>query len=86
MKKSSQAASRKKRLPKSQDQRISPEAALQFLEDIRTMYKDIDEPSVAISIRIPANVLRAVKLKAKANGKKYQSLIVESLRESLRNK
>lgn len=58
---------------------ISPEEAPRFLEDIRTMASEIDEPTTAISLRIPGNILRALKLKAKADGKKYQSLIVEYL-------
>lgn len=66
--------------------KISPEEALRFLEDIRIMSTEIDEPTVAISIRVPGNILRALKFKAKADGKKYQSLIVDSLRKSLRAK
>ena len=63
---------------------VSPEEAIRFLEDIRIMTSDMDEPTVAISLRVPGNVLRALKAKAKADGKKYQSLIVEYLRKSLR--
>lgn len=63
---------------------ISPEEAVRFLEDLRLMASDIDEPTVAISLRIPGNVLRSIKLKAKADGKKYQSLMVEYLRKGLR--
>lgn len=66
--------------------KISPLEALQFLEDIRTLQSDIDEPRKAISIRVPGNILRAIKLKAKAEGKKYQSLIVEYLRQGLKKK
>lgn len=43
-------------------------------------------PTIAISLRVPANVLRAIKLKAKAEGKKYQSLMVEYLRRGPREK
>lgn len=63
---------------------ISPEEALRFLEDIRIMSTEIDEPTVAISLRVPGNILRALKLKAKAGGQKYQSLIVDAIRKSLR--
>jgi predicted DNA binding CopG/RHH family protein len=63
---------------------IPPEEALRFLEDIRTLGSDIDEPTVAISLRVPGNLLRAVRTKAKASGKKYQSLMVEYLRQGLR--
>lgn len=69
---------------KSQKGRVSPEEAVQFLEDMRTLHSEIDEPTVAISLRVPGNVLRAIKLKAKADGKKYQSLIVEYLRRGLK--
>ena len=63
---------------------ISPEDAIQFLENIRIMSSEVDEPTIAISLRIPGNILRTLKLKAKADGKKYQSLIVELLRNGIR--
>jgi|GEM_PF-1407221 len=63
---------------------ISPEEAVQFLEDIRIMASEIDEPTVAISLRVPGNILRAIKLKAKSDGKKYQSLMIEYFRQGLR--
>ncbi len=80
----------KKKLSKSKQDRvspnrlISPEDALRFLEDIRTMAGEVDEPTVAISLRVPNNILRAIKLKAKSDNKKYQSLIIEFLRKALR--
>ncbi len=58
--------------------------ALQFLEDIRVLYSSKDEPTQAISLRIPANVLRLLKTRAASEGKKYQSLIIQILRESLK--
>lgn len=63
---------------------LSPEEAIRFLEDIRLLVSDRDEPTVAISLRIPQNILRAIKLKAKADGKKYQSLMIDYLRKGLR--
>lgn len=63
---------------------ISPEEAVQFLEDIRLMASEIDEPTVAISLRVPGNILRAIRLKAKSDGKKYQSLMIEYFRQGLR--
>lgn len=65
---------------------LSPEEALQFLEDIRIMASEVDEPTVAISLRVPQNILRAIKLRAKADGKKYQSLMIEYFRKGLREK
>lgn len=66
--------------------KISPEEAVKFLEDVRLMSSSVDEPTVAISLRVPGNILRSIKLKAKADGKKYQSLIVEYLRQGLQKK
>ena len=65
---------------------ISPEEGLRFLEDMRLMISHIDEPTVAISLRVPGNILRALKTTAKADGKKYQTLIVEYLRKGLQKK
>jgi predicted DNA binding CopG/RHH family protein len=65
---------------------ITPLEAVQFLEDFRKMTADQDEPTIPISLRVPGNILRAVKLKAKADGKKYQSLIIEYIRQGLREK
>ena len=64
---------------------ISPEEAVQFLEDMRNLSSDIDEPTIAISLRVPGNILRAVKLKAKAEKKKYQSVMIEYIRQGLRS-
>lgn len=75
-----------KRSQSLNSEKISPEKALQFLEDIRIMTNEKDEPTKAISIRVPENILRAIKLRAQADGKKYQSLILEYLRQSLRTR
>jgi len=69
---------------KSRVSQITPEEALRFLEDIRLMHSGVDEPTVPISLRVPGNILRSIKLKAKADGKKYQSLMVEYLRRGVR--
>lgn len=63
--------------------RLTPEEAVSFLDSFRQMLADRDEATQAISIRIPGNILRAIRLKAKAENKKYQSLIVEYLRLGL---
>ena len=64
---------------------IGPEEALRFLEDMRQLQSDRDEPTIAISLRVPANLLRAVKTTAKSKGQKYQSLIIQLIREGLKN-
>ncbi len=69
-----------------QKNKIKPEDAVQFLEDIRTMASEKDERTVAISLRVPGNILRAIKFKAKAEKTKYQSLMIEYLRNGLRQR
>lgn len=62
---------------------LSPEDALVYIDSMQKMLMSIDEPTQAISLRVPANILRGIKLKAKARGLKYQSLIVQALRHEL---
>ncbi len=62
----------------------TPEDAVEFIEGMRLMMSDKDEPTVAISLRVPENILRAIKIQAKIEGKKYQSLMVEYCRQGLR--
>lgn len=65
---------------------LTPEQALQFLEDFRKMRSGVDEVSQPISIRIPQNILRAFKTLAKTRGSPYQSLMLQALREYLNQK
>ncbi len=62
----------------------SPIKALEFLESMRTLSQDIDQPTVMISIRIPSNILKAIKAKANIENKKYQPMIIEMLRSNLK--
>lgn len=75
-----------KKVPAAKSVKVAPEDAIRFLDDMRKMSVNIDEPTVAISLRVPGNILRSLKLKAKADGKKYQSLIVEYLRKGLQER
>ena len=61
------------------------EKGLIFIESFQRMLENKDEKTVAISLRIPANVLRAIKFRAEQNNQKYQSLIVEYLRRGLKS-
>ncbi len=78
------AKTKNKRSKTKDEQVITPEAALQFLEDMRVMASEVDEPTVSISLRVPQNILRSIKFKAKHDGKKYQSLIIEYIRRGLK--
>jgi predicted DNA binding CopG/RHH family protein len=63
---------------------ISPWQALQFMEDMRVLYSAKDEPTRAISLRVPENLLWLLKTRAAIEGKKYQSLMIEILRKGLK--
>ncbi len=69
-----------KKLPTSE---ISPLQAVQFLEDMRKLSADTNEATVPISLRVPGHLLRALKTRAKIDGKRYQSLIITFIRMGL---
>ena len=71
-------------MKKNQKNNPTPEEAIQFLESIRRLAEDKDEPTVMISLRIPGNILRALKSRAKVENKKYQSLLIEIVRKTLK--
>ncbi len=66
--------------------KITPEQALRYLEDMRLLSEQKDLPTSPISLRIPQNLLSLLKSKAKIENKKYQSLIVEYIRLGLQAK
>jgi hypothetical protein len=61
--------------------KLTVDQTLRFLEDARTLYHGPDEPTQAISLRVPKNVLRAFKTKAGLEDRKYQSVIVALMRK-----
>jgi len=63
---------------------INPEQAIEFLESMRTLHEDKDEKTELISIRIPQNLLKALKLKSSVENRKYQSIIVNYIRLGLK--
>lgn len=62
---------------------LTPEEVVDFLESFRKMVGQQDEATQLISLRVPANIIRAFKLRAKADGKKYQSMIIQAMRDYL---
>ncbi len=60
------------------------EKGLLFIDSFQKMLFDKDEKTVAISVRIPANVLRALKYRAEQKKQKYQSLLIDYLRFGLK--
>jgi len=64
-------------------QKLSAESILQFQDDFQKMNQGLDEPAKMISIRIPANILRSLKLMAQTQNRGYQSLMIELVRSGL---
>jgi predicted DNA binding CopG/RHH family protein len=67
------------------NQTISPEEALLFIDSFQKMIADKDAPTKLISLRVPENLLNALKIKAKTENRKYQSMIIEMIRLNLKS-
>ena len=63
-----------------QCKKLTSEEICQFLSDHQELMAGVEEKTVLISIRIPKNILEMVKQKSQLSRKKYQSQIVELLR------
>jgi predicted DNA binding CopG/RHH family protein len=74
---------KKTKSKKQPNAEISPLQTVKFLEDMRKLSANTNEATVPISLRVPANLLRALKTRAKIDGKAYQSLIISLIRTGL---
>lgn len=61
------------------------EDGLLFIDSFQKMLADQDEATVAISLRIPKNLLRLLKFRASSTKIKYQTLLIEYLRRGLKS-
>ena len=62
--------------------KMTPEQIVQFLEDFRTMYFEAKpKKSKLISIKVPENLLRSFKVKAKLNDIPYQTQIKRLMKD-----
>ena len=66
--------------------KLTPEEALQFLENFRLMMGQKDLPKKAISIRIPENIINMYKAEAAQLGRPYQHIMIDALRSHFSNK
>lgn len=62
---------------------VSAEEAIEFIYAMQALSVEQDGPTQMISLRVPQNVLRALKIKAKSQGKKYQSFLLELVKKGL---
>lgn len=60
---------------------LTPEQVLQFMSDFSETVHGIDKKTKLISLRVPENILNSFKVKAKLDNRKYQSLIVQLMRD-----
>jgi predicted DNA binding CopG/RHH family protein len=60
---------------------LSHDQIVQFLDDFGKIVSGRDKKTKLISVRVPENILDAFKLKAQYQQKKYQSVIVQLMRE-----
>lgn len=68
-------------MKKIKNKRIKPEEAIAFLDSFQKTLAGLDKKTQPISIRIPANLLEQLKFKAAHENRKYQSMIVEAIRD-----
>lgn len=59
------------------------ESAVEYLESFRQMLGGRDEASIAISIRVPQNILKSYKARAAVENRPYQSMMIQALRRYL---
>lgn len=60
---------------------LTVDEAMRFLDDVQRLHAQVDEPTRPISLRVPENVLRSFKARARLDGKKYQTVVVALMRE-----
>lgn len=66
--------------------RVTPDQALEFLENFRKMQAGIEDGKTLVSIRVPNNILNAFRLLAKSEDRPYQRMMIQALREYLSKK
>ncbi len=60
---------------------ITPSQAAEFVENYQKMIHSVEVKRKPISIRVPENILKNFKLKARSNGLAYQTQIIELMRK-----
>ncbi len=65
---------------------LTPEQSIRFLEDFSKTVFQRDLKTKLISLRVPENILNTFKTKSKLSNQKYQSVIVQLMREWVKRK
>ncbi len=69
-----------KQIHKKMD-KLSAEQVVRFLEDFGQTVTGKDKKTKLISVRVPENILNSFKQKCAGNHQKYQTIIVQLMRE-----
>jgi hypothetical protein len=64
-----------------QRDRLTPEQTLVFLDNFAKTVHGVDQPTKLISLRVPQNILDVFKIIARDRNQKYQSVIVQLMRQ-----
>jgi len=78
MKKTLQVASRSRR---KLDQKITPEQALEFLNEFQLLMQGQEGPTRLISLRVPERLLEVFRAKCDRSSRRYQTQILALMRE-----
>jgi predicted DNA binding CopG/RHH family protein len=65
--------------------KLTPTETVRFLEDFSNMIHGQDQKTKLISLRVPENILNVFKTRAKSEEKKYQTVIIQLMREWANN-
>ena len=68
------------------DRKVTPEQALQFLEEFQLLMQGDEGSTKLISIRVPGRLLKVFRSKCDKQGRRYQSQILELMRQWARSR
>lgn len=64
---------------------MTPNQVMEFLDSFQQVVSGQDQKTKLISMRVPENVLETFKVIAKNKNQKYQSVIVQLMRDWIKN-
>lgn len=66
------------------DRHVTPEQALQFIEEFQLLMNGHEGERKLISLRVPERLLEQFRTKAERQGSRYQTRIIELMRRWIR--
>jgi hypothetical protein len=65
--------------------KLNPNQILEFLDNFQQVVHGKDKPTKLISLRVPENILESFKILTKEKNQKYQSVIVQLMRDWIKS-